>query len=36
MKKFNCVKGMPLSSDVKEVLQGPELNNLERSLGLHG
>lgn len=35
MKKFNCVKGMPLSSDVK-VLQGPELNNLERSLGLHG
>lgn len=36
MKRCNCVKGMPLSSDVKEVLKGPKLSDLEGSLGLHG
>lgn len=30
------MKGMPLPSDVKEVLKGPELGDLDRNLGLHG
>lgn len=30
------MKGLPLFSDVKEVLKGPELSDLEGRLGLHG
>lgn len=30
------MKGMPLSSVVKEILKGPKLSDLERSLGLKG